>query len=411
MAASPARKAAFAILMRVEERAAFVDELLHGGRLDELDERDRALASEIVLGVLRRRGALDWMIAKQARRGAEELDAEVRAALRMGLYQLRYLERVPPHAAVAESVELVKRGAKGKAAGFVNAVLRRAGPRPAEESEAELCHPAWLVERWKRNLGDKATRALLRANLERPETWLRLNVRFDLEETLERLSSEGVETEAGEQPWTRRLVSGRPERSAAWREGRVRIQDAGSQAIAPLLGLEAGMTLLDVCAAPGGKTQHAIEILGSEKGVVTGDLHPARLRRMRELGLYETHLAALDASKGLPFRRRFDRVLVDAPCSGTGTLGRNPDLKWRIEPEDITRLAERQRAILEGALDAVAPGGALVYATCSLEPEENEGVVEAVLARHPGWLVEERLERYPGRDAGDGFRAFRVARK
>jgi 16S rRNA (cytosine967-C5)-methyltransferase len=404
---SPARKAAFAILLRVEERAAFVDELLHGGRLESLAERDRGLASEIVLGVLRRRGALDWMLEKPARRRMDGVDAEVRTALRMGAYQVRYLDRVPPHAAVGESVELVKSGPRRKAAGFANAVLRRLGPRPDADAEAELSHPAWLVERWKRNLGDEAARALMRANLERPETWLRLNVQSDLAETVERLREEGVETEAGEFPWTRRLASGRPEHTEAWREGRVRIQDVGSQSIAPLLGLAPGMTFADLCAAPGGKTQHGIEILGSEKGVVACDLYPARLRTMRALGV-SADMVALDAAVGLPFRQPFDRVLVDAPCAGTGTLGRNPDLKWRLAPEDISRLAERQKAILRAALDLVAPGGALVYATCSLEPEENEGVIEAVSAERPGWRVEERLERTPGKDPGDGFRAFRL---
>lgn len=410
MAASPSRRAAYEILLRVERDGAFVDELLHAERMNELEERDRALTSEIVLGVLRRRGALDSMLEKPARKPMAEADLEVRTALRMGLYQMRYLDRIPPHAAVGESVELVKQGPRAKAAGFVNAVLRRAGPRPPEEQELELCHPAWLAARWKRNLGGAATDALLRANLERPQTWLRLNVRFDLGETVERLRAEEVESAPGELPWTRRLVSGRPERTAAWREGRVRIQDVGSQAIAPLLGLEPGMTLLDLCAAPGGKTQHAVEILGSAAGVVACDLHPARLRRMRELGLYDVSLVALDAFRGVPLRRKFDRVLVDAPCSGTGTLGRNPDLKWRLEPNDVPRLARQQRAILSSALGAVAPGGALVYATCSLEPEENEGVVEAALRERSGWRIAERLVRTPGRNDGDGFRAFRLTK-
>ncbi len=410
MSASPARRAAYAILMRVERDGAYTDELLHRGRLDALDERDRALASELVLGVLRRRGALDWMLEKPVRKAVAELDLEVRTALRMGLYQLRYLERIPAHAAVGESVELVKRGPRAQAAGLVNAVLRRAGERPDASIEAALCHPAWLVERWKRNLGGAAAERLMLANLERPATWLRLNVRFDLDETLGLLEAEGVATAVGERPWTHKLLSGRPQATAAWRAGRLRIQDSGSQAIAPLLGLAPGMRLLDVCAAPGGKTQHAIEILGSEKGVTACDLHSARLRRMRELGPASADLVALDAACTLPFRERFDRVLVDAPCSGSGTLSRNPDLKWRLEPNDIPRLAELQTAILRRALDVVSPGGALVYATCSLEPEENDGVVEAALSERPGWKVEERLARTPGQDAGDGFRAFRITK-
>ncbi|MEZ5393635.1 MAG: 16S rRNA (cytosine(967)-C(5))-methyltransferase RsmB [Bryobacterales bacterium] len=368
MAVSPARRAAFAILLQVEQAGSFVDELLHGGRLETLEERDRALAAEIVLGVLRRRGALDARIEQIARRAAAKLDAEVRIALRMGLYQQIYLERIPSHAAVSESVELVKRGPKRSAAGLVNAVLRKGGSAPDETDEAGLNHPAWLVERWKRNLGEDAAQALMLANLERPDTWLRLNVRHDTEETLASLRTEGVESEPSEFLWARRLTSGRPEHTRAWREGRVRIQDIGSQAIAPLLGLEPGMRLLDLCAAPGGKTQHAVELLGGYDGVVACDLHPARLRRMRELG-FQGNMVALDAVRGFALRSRFDRVLLDAPCSGTGTLGRNPDLKWRLTPEDIPRLAALQHRLLSRALDLVEPGGALVYSTCSLEPE------------------------------------------
>ena len=277
--------------------------------------------------------------------------------------------------------------------------------------EIELCHPAWLVERWKRNArrgrGDRRSDAARTSSVR--ETWLRLNVQFDLDETVERLEAEDVATAPGEFPWTRRLVSGRPERTEAWGEGRVRIQDVGSQAFAPLLGLEPGMTFLDLCAAPGGKTQHAIETLGSETGVVACDLHRSRFRTIRALGV-RCSLAAVDAARPLPFLRTFDRVLVDAPCSGTGTLSRNPDLKWRVQPRDIPRLAKLQSKILRNALDTVASGGVLVYATCSLEPEENEGVVEAVLREMPGWSVEERLVRTPGRNPGDGFRGFRLAK-
>jgi 16S rRNA (cytosine967-C5)-methyltransferase len=408
MAVSTSRRAAFGALMAVETRAAFADELLHGGRLDKLDERDRALATELTLGVLRWRGALDSLVEQRTGKPAAALDPEVRTALRLGAYQLRYLDRAPAHAAVSESVELVKRGPRRSAAGLVNAVLRRLPERATHADETALAYPAWLGDRWRARLGEAGARAAMAAGLERPATWLRLDVRRDLDETVRMLADEGVETEPVEFPWARRLVAGRPERTRAWAEGRVRIQDIGSQAVVPLLGLKPGMTFLDVCAAPGGKARQAIEMLGGARGVVAGDRSPARLETLRRLGAETVDAVAFDAERPLPLARRFDRVLVDAPCSGTGTLGRNPDIKWRLQLADLADLAARQRRILANALDAAASGGSVVYSTCSLEPEENEHIVAAVLAERPGWRVEATLERNPGREPGDGFRAFRL---
>ena len=347
MALSPARTAAFDILHRVEQ-GGYASDLL---RAAPLDSRDAGLAGEIVFGVLRRRAQLDYLIERYSGRRAK-LDVEVRQALRMGIYQLRYLDRVPAHAAVGESVGLVKRARKHSAAGFVNAVLRKVNRDAVEwpNREIELSCPEWLLARWERHYGAAAAAGIARAALDAPWTY--------------------VQAETG------------------------RTQDIGSQAIVPLLDLRPGQRFLDLCAAPGNKTAQA---LAAGVRAIACDRSPRRLAAMKTLGV---PLAVVDGTRPLPFARRFDRVLVDAPCSGTGTLGRNPEIKWRLTPEDLEDLSFRQAALLANARAVLAPGGRLVYATCSLEPEENEAVVAAVAPE----LVVERFERLPGRDAGDGFR-------
>ena len=294
MAISPARQAAFDILLRIETTAAYSDELLHSRLTDRLEERDRALASEIVLGTLRRQGEIDQLIAKPSRRPVAKLDSEVRTALRMGCYQLRYLDRIPDRAAVSESVELVKRARKSSAAGMVNAILRRLPERPRPSESAEWSHPEWLRERWRQAFSEAATDALMQANLQPPRTYLRLNTRYPVQETVRRLAGEGVTTEPAEVPSCRLVVKGRPASTESRKQGRVRVQDVSSQMVVPMLGLKPGHSFLD------------------------------RLRTMRELATESVDLVSLDAETALPFQRTFDRILVDAPCSGTGTLARNP---------------------------------------------------------------------------------------
>ena len=326
------------------ERGGYAADLLFS-LSGALDSRDAGLAAEIALGVLRFQSQLDFLVERYSGRAAARLDAEVRIALRMGIYQLRYLERVPAHAAIHESVEMVKLARKRSAAGFVNAVLRKVDRTPVAwpSREIELSHPQWLLERWERAFGPDVATGIARANLQRPETY---------------------------------------------RRG-ARIQDIGSQSIVPLLELSAGQTFLDLCAAPGNKTAQALE---AGVRAVACDLHWSRLAPMKPMGI---DLVVLDAREALPFRGRFDRILVDAPCTGTGTLAHNPEIKWRLRPSAIEELREIQRAILRQALQALAPGGRLVYSTCSLEREENEEVVQG--------LDVEMVRRIPGRDAGDGF--------
>ena len=408
MPISPARRAAFGVLLRIHQTDAFVDEMLHGRLFEALSPRDSGLATEIVLGTLRQQQVLDALLGQALGRPLYRLDAEVLTALRLAAYQMRYLDRIPERAAVSESVELIKQSRKRSASGLVNAVLRKLPQRPPPDVELRLAAPDWLARRWERHYGAEQAGKIAAASIERPATYLRLCPMLKPEELVRRLTAEGVETEPTELASARRVVSGAVEQTACWKEGLVRIQDLGAQMIVPLLELTAEHTLLDLCAAPGGKSTQAAAIRGTAKGIVACDRHLHRLRILRRLSAAPFDLVALDAEQSLPFRRKFDRVLVDVPCSGTGTLARNPDLKWRLRPEDLPLLVRRQEGILANALTHLGAHGIAVYATCSLEPEENMAVVEAVLAAAPGWLVLKRLDRLPGRDAGDGFFAAQI---
>jgi 16S rRNA (cytosine967-C5)-methyltransferase len=266
----------------------------------------------------------------------------------MGVYQIRYLDRVPRHAAVNESVELIKRSSKRSAAPLVNAVLRKIDREPVAwpDRATALSKPQWLLDSWDRQFGVETATKIAEAFLEPPETYV---------------ASTG------------------------------RMQDIGAQSIVPLLDLKPGLSFLDLCAAPGNKTAQAIE-MGVE--AVACDLHLHRLQSLRDLNCRRV---VLDGTQALPFSLRFDRILVDAPCSGTGTLGRNPEIAWRLKPADVGELQEIQVKLLSNALANLKPGGLLVYATCSLEEEENQSVI----ARVPGrWSIKQRI---PGVQAGDGF--------
>jgi len=410
MAVSAGRWAAFRILRRVELEGGFAEDLLHSPLTGSLDRRDLGLAEELTLGVLRWQGALDGLLAEAAGRPVGKLDAEVRLALRLGLYQLWRFDRVPRRAAVSESVEIVKRARKVSAAGLVNAILRQAAEETLPERiPAEQCVPLWLVERWRRQFGDATAERLAQSTLRKPATFLRLNARFDIQVTLRRLAEEGVETAATELPFCRRAIAGRPVETACSQEGRIRLQDLGSQRVASLLEPQPGHSFLDLCAAPGGKTFQILEQSDCRGRVIACDLSAHRLKTMRRLATSAVDMLVLDATSPLPFSCRFDRILVDAPCSGTGTLARNPEIKWRLTPADLERLSALQCCILRQGLELLAPGGRLVYATCSLEVEENERVVEAVLSG-PFQRVEQRMW-LPGEHSGDGFCAFVITRR
>jgi 16S rRNA (cytosine967-C5)-methyltransferase len=379
---APARKLAFEILGLVEQ-GGWAGELLlaRGGALDG---RDRGLAVELVMGALRHQRQLDYLIGHYSGRPELKLDAAVRIALRMGIYQLRYLRRIPAHAAVGESVELVKRARKASAAGFVNAVLRKVdGAEVAWPGKATECSlPDWLWERWKARYGEELAAGIGRAFLREPEGYIRV--------------PPGREAEAAELGAEATEVAGCYVMGKGG-AGPFRQQDIGSQSIVPLLELRAGDRFLDLCSAPGGKTAQALE---AGVRAVACDRHWSRLKEMKELGCA---LVVLDGAAGLPFGVKFERILVDAPCSGTGTLGRNPEIRWRVQETDLADLHRRQVELCLRAAERLEPEGRMVYSTCSLETEENEEVIKEVLERGAGLECVGQMSRVPGREAGDGF--------
>lgn len=379
---TPARLASFEILMAAE-RGHSIAPSLEQRRL-QLSVPDAALATELVYGTLRRRAQLDFLILHASGRTRLPPDAEVVTALRLGAYQLRFLERIPPHAAVSESVDLVKRHGKSSAAGLVNALLRKLPPLPVAwpGDPTRLSIPAWLLDRWIRAWGRPAAEAAAEAALHPPPAFIRVPSSFGRPENAEPTELNGCFRIAGMPP------------------AGFRVQDIGSQWVGSLFAVEPGQTILDLCAAPGNKTAQALE--SHPALAVACDASPSRLRAMADSGWVRgARIVRLDASLPLPFGRVFDRILVDAPCSGTGTLARNPDIKWRLVESDIARHAARQKLILRNALQCLKPGGRLVYSTCSIEPEENaEVVAEAAPGRQIG-----TLGRLPGRDPGDGFQA------
>ena len=395
MSVSPSRAAAFDILLRVEEKGAYAAELLHSTTYSKLSAADHGLATELVMGVLRWRSVLDKEIAARSSQKLARLDLEVLIALRLAAYQLLYLTRIPGHAAVHESVELVKRARKRSAVPFVNAVLRKLDSAPkrpdtavgttAEDLAESSAHPLWLVERWVEEFGVAAASAICAYDQQVPPISLRLHgneVLGDLEKAEVQLSPGKILKSA------RQVTAGDIQRTPAFQNGLLSIQDEGSQLVALLLGH--GSRFLDCCAAPGGKTRILAERNPSAT-VVAAELHPRRARLLRQLvPATNVQVIAADA-RALPLSTMFDRVLVDVPCSGTGTLARNPEIKWRLKPDDLADLQRRQIAILWAAMNHLAKGGRLVYSTCSLEREENHKVVGAVLLQDDSFrLIEAR---------------------
>lgn len=386
---SPARKVAFRILLAVEGGKAHADELLRDTDVDALAPADRNLATTLVMGVLRWQIWLDTQIRPQLKRPNAKLDAEVLIALRLGAFQLQFLDRIPAHAAIDESVELVKQAGHRFAAGMVNAVLRTAAAwsRPPNESGMKMtAHPAWMIERWTSLYGAEATQAICRRSQSQPRTTVRLSD-VAVEEAL---CKAGMEFAPSDLLTTARVVvSGDVTATTAFKEGRVRIQDEGSQLIAELAARAATLVqdekrILDACAAPGGKTLILAERFPRTK-IVACEASPRRHAELctRLANFSDRVECRLADATEFKEDSAFDLAMADVPCSGTGTLGRNPEIRHRLQLEDLPRLAERQRAILRAALRAVRLGGRVVYSTCSLEPEENEQVVAAVLAENP----------------------------
>src|SRR5579864_2776892 len=378
--------------MRVDREDAFASELLHSRRFERLSSADHGLATELVLGVLRWRSCLDGAVANASSQPLAKLDPEVLNALRLAVYQLGWLDRVPARAAINESVEIVKAARKRSAAGFVNAVLRKlAADRSWREAHAaelspralagQFAHPLWLVERWAAEFGIADAAKICAYDQQTPVTAIRLRDRRAEDE----LRAAGIELAPGALlADARRITSGDITKTTAFRQGRGVIQDEASQLVAALLGQAS--RLLDCCAAPGSKTS-AFADQNPGATVLAADLHPHRARLLRRLVRSgHVHVIAADACD-LPVSAQFDRVLADVPCSGTGTLARNPEIKWRLRPADLTDLHARQVAIFSSALSHVAPRGRMLYSTCSLEREENEEVVSETMNARPGYRL------------------------
>jgi 16S rRNA (cytosine967-C5)-methyltransferase len=424
---SPARLAAFEILREVE--AGAFSSVLLAATEPKLKASDRGLCHELVLGVLRWQLWLDKVIEHFSQRRADQLDLPVRLTLRIGLYQLRFLTRVPASAAVNESVNLVRSARVSSAAAMVNAVLRRAireanyDPAseiqdPLEKLAIQTSHPVWLIERWVNSFGEAEAGAFARANNRMPPIAFRIvKNRADETEVFERLRAAGAKLEpsaVAEGAWR---VSGAAsllrELAAA---GQIYFQDEASQLVALTVAAQPGERILDLCAAPGGKTTLIAERAREQALVVAADRSAKRLKveintsELQKLGSIQGLI--LDANEILPFNDAvFDRVLIDAPCSGTGTLRRNPEIRWRVSAADIATLATQQKQFLNNAARVLKPGGRLVYSTCSVEPDENEHVITAFQESHPGFQLLNNARTWPHHEGTDGFflATFRLA--
>lgn len=431
---SPARRAASEILRRVEDEGAFAAPLL-ANLPDTLSAEDRALCYELTLGVLRRQLWLDRALEHFSDRQAGKLDAPVRRALRLGLFQLRFLTRIPAHAAVNESVNAAHASGFRSAAPFINAVLRRATREPEfdpaslvedplEKIAVETSHPPWLIRRWAEAFGTEEAAAFARANNDTAPASFRVNTldstsdsvlaslrAAGVEVTPSKVAPDGLRVESGSGAELRRFAG----------LGLVYMQDEASQLVAHVLGARPGERVLDACAAPGSKTTHIAALADDSARVVVGELHEHRLRLLgetcRRLGARGVSVVGLNAEAALPFDDgAFDRVLVDAPCTGTGTLRHNPEIRWRLARASFRELASVQSRILSEAARVVRPGGRLVYSTCSVEREENEEVVAAFLRSNSDFkqveaapapaallLPDGAARTWPHRDDVDGF--------
>ncbi len=418
-----ARGLALSILSRVEKEGAYANILLQHqvGLLPDL--RDRQLATALVNGVLKHRLTLDYALRQHLRGPMSNFDVVVRGILRLGAFQLLYLDRIPAAAAVGESVELAKREA-AKFASLVNGVLRQverqgweiSWPDPRREPVRYLCvrysHPDWMVRRWWKRWGLAETEKLCQANNEPAPTWIRANtLKNSPEELLVRLQAAGIEAERGERvPESLRMTGfGALERLSGFREGLFTVQDESSQLVAHLLAPLPGEQVLDVCSAPGGKTTHLAQLMADQGRILAFDVHEHKLpfvaASAERLGIHIIQTQQGDARElpGVKAKSQ-DRVLVDAPCSGLGVLRRKSDLRWHKQEEELQVFPPLQQSILERAAETVKIGGELVYSTCTIEPEENFEVAKAFRKRHPEFIPVDLTESLPFHLTDDGDR-------
>ncbi|HEY0873958.1 MAG TPA: 16S rRNA (cytosine(967)-C(5))-methyltransferase RsmB [Vicinamibacterales bacterium] len=425
---APARVAAYEVLRAVRTGRTDLGSALARHRKALKDERDRALAGEIAIGTLRWQGAFDHVISAFANRPLKKFDAEVLDVLRLTIFQILHLERIPVSAAVKDAVDLTGKVGKRSAAGLVNAILRRVSrererlplpPRPSDPSDrtaavaylsVTLSHPAWLVSRWLDRYGFENAESWARFNNSPAPLTLRANtLKVDRDELASRLRDEGIECERTTRARDGLIArSGNPLSSALHDQGFFVVQDEASQLVGSFANARPGETVLDACASPGGKTLAMAAGMKGNGLIVASDVRPRRVHLLRETiarsGASNIVIVQADVTTPLPFGRVFDRVLLDAPCSGLGTVRRDPDIKWRRQEAELPALAAAQLRMLETVAAVVKPGGVIVYSTCSSEPEENDEVVDGFTSRHPEFTVEGDLLRpLPFRDGLEAF--------
>ncbi len=440
------RRAAFDALQRLSGSDLHADDLIDQElSRKQLQGPDRGLFAELVFGVLRRQGTLDHYLSQLVQQPLDRIELPVLLMLRLGLYQLRYLDRVPSHAAVHETVELAK-AVLPRASGLINGVLRNylrrqetlKLPDPALQPSAWLsaAHsvPVWLAEQWLQQLPQNEAAGLAAASAEIPPLTLRTNtLKTSRADLLQRFAEAGISAEPTRfsPEGIHLLARGTVTSLAGFDDGMFMVQDEASQVATHLLTPQPGEQILDMCAAPGGKATHLAQLMADQGQVVATDLNARRIRRIREsadrLGLTCILPVTGDAlAPGYLQDRQFDRILLDAPCSGLGVIRRNPEAKWRLTPAELTRCATRQRLLIDAAASLLKPGGVLVYATCSTAVEEDEGVIADFISRHPAFVVENgaqifpdwadlfdnsgHLRVWPHRHGTDGFFAVRLKR-
>jgi 16S rRNA (cytosine967-C5)-methyltransferase len=399
---APARVAAFDILTAVAAGRTDLPSAIARARTRLDDDRDKSLAAEIATGVERWRGALDYLIEAVADRRLDRLDPEIATILRLSAYQLLHLARVPAAAVVNDAVELARKAKKRSASGFVNGVLRSLSrkrsalplpSRPADAADRQgmldylsitLSHPRWLVTRWYDRYGFEDTERWLRFNNVQPRLTLRANgPKVSREQLTGELDRHEIQVAAGRfAPDALIVQGGHPLR--VMDEGWFVVQDEASQLVSLLVDATAGSRVLDCCASPGGKTTAVASAMADDGLIVACDIRPKRVELLKRTvstsGSRSVRIVQANVLKPLPFPAAFSHVLLDAPCSGLGTLRRDPDIRWRRQEADLPVLASAQRQMLAHAAACVAPGGRLIYATCSSEPEENEHIVEGFMA-------------------------------
>ncbi len=437
------RETAMKVLLAVHENGAYANiALAEALRKARLNEMDRRFATELVYGAVKAGGTLDWIVRRYTNRPLRKMTPYVRSILRLGIFQLFFLDRVPPSAVCNESTELAKKYGHAGTGKFVNAVLRAAARDPgkarvSEDDESaylaiQFQHPKWLVSRWLKMFGREETEQLCVFDNAAAVLSLRTNLlRITRDELVERLRMEGAKVVLSK--WAPEGIlcptHASLNNSASLREGLFQVQDESSMQVAHVLGPQPGEFVIDMCSAPGGKTTHLAERMKNQGRILALDIYDTKLARVEEnakrLGISIIETKRLDArAAGDAYPQKADRVLADVPCSGLGVLRRRPDARWRKTEEEIMKLPMLQSEILESAARAVKPGGVLVYSTCTIEPAENEEVVRSFLRSHAEFSLNvtgkylplkpsasDMVQFYPQRDRVDGFFIARLMRK